>query len=60
MPYSVQAERLIKWLKQPSTWKAFVIVGSLLGASVTEDKVKEFVEVGLILYAGIACFWDQN
>lgn len=56
----MQKAKFLKWIKQPSTWKSFVIIGSLLGTSLAEDKVKEIVETGLVLYAGIACFWDEN
>ena len=53
-------EKFISWLKQPSTSKAILIILGLVGVTVQPERLKEIIGAGLILYAGIAAFWDKG
>ena len=48
------------WLRQPSTWKAIIILIGVFGVSVSPERVGEILTAAATVYAGIAAFWDSH
>jgi hypothetical protein len=51
---------VIAWLKQPSTIKAIMVLAGLIGVRLEPTKMQEIIEAGLLLYAGVQAFYNQQ
>lgn len=53
-------DTVLGWLKQPSTIKAIIIFASLAGVTISPERLGEIITSGVVLYGGIAAFWDKG
>lgn len=57
---SNKIKRFIEWLKQPSTIKAIILFLGLIGISVDPNRIQEIITGAIVLYGGVAAFYDKN
>lgn len=55
-----KSDKIIKWLKQPSSIKAIIMLMGLVGVAIDPDKLNEIVTSAIVLYSGVAAFYDKN
>ena len=53
-------DKFVAWIKQPSTIKAILIFLGLAGVTISPDKANEIITSAVVLYGGIAAFYDKN
>jgi hypothetical protein len=53
-------DKLMAWLKQPSTIKAIILFAGLAGTTLEPDKMQEIVTAATVFYGAIAMFYDKN
>ena len=49
-----------RWLKEPSTWKAFTILLGVIGYTISPERIGEILISLACVYSGIALFFDRG
>lgn len=53
-------QTIIRYLKQPSTWKGLVSIATGFGVALSPEQIAAIVAVGVSVVGAIDTFWDED
>lgn len=52
--------KILSFLKQPSTIRGLILIGSLVGLNITEDMQEIIIQATIVLYGAVNIIRDES